>query len=252
MNPVMIIGAVAATSAIPILAWTFLADGSGGGRRKVGAADLIGSTRSTGPSVDYRSAVLERSTKDRAIKPMFEAVVRRVRRLTPSGWSEQTEQRLAMAGMNTNWSAEKVLAAKTVGLIVGLLLSFWFFSRGISSKLNLGGFLGCAPFGFFLADIIIKNSADKRQQRIMLELPDILDQITVGVEAGLGFDAAMARSAKSKSRGDQTRLNSSSRFRAAKPESSGATIGPRTTTRPCRIATNSNLPPPRDIFPFDS
>ena len=197
MNPVMIIGAVAATSAIPILAWTFLADGSGGGRRKVGAADLIGSTRSTGPSVDYRSAVLERSTKDRAIKPMFEAVVRRVRRLTPSGWSEQTEQRLAMAGMNTNWSAEKVLAAKTIGLIVGLLLSLWFFSRGVSSKLNLGGFLGCAPFGFFMADIIIKNSADKRQQRIMLELPDILDQITVGVEAGLGFDAAMARSAKS-------------------------------------------------------
>ena len=58
MNPVMIIGAVAATSAIPILAWTFLADGSGGGRRKVGAADLVGSTRSTGPSVDYRSAML--------------------------------------------------------------------------------------------------------------------------------------------------------------------------------------------------
>ena len=205
MNPVMILGAVAATSAIPILAWTFLADdssggGSGrarGGRRKVGAADLMGSPRHNGPSVDYRSAMLQRSTKDRAIKPMFEALVRRVRRLTPNGWSEQTEQRLAMAGMNTTWSAEKVLAVKTIGLIVGSLLSFWFFSRGISSKINLVGFLACAPLGFFLADILIKNGADKRQQQIMLELPDILDQITVGVEAGLGFDAAMARSAKS-------------------------------------------------------
>lgn len=193
MNPVMILGAVAATSAIPILAWTFLSDDSGGSR-KVGAADLM---RPFGSSVDYRAAMLERSTSERALKPMFGALVKKVRRLTPTGWSEQTEQRLAMAGMNTTWSAEKVLAVKTIGLIVGSLLSFWFFSKGISSKKNLAGSLACAPMGFFLTDFIIKSSADKRQQAIMRELPDILDQITIGVEAGLGFDAAMARSAKS-------------------------------------------------------
>jgi tight adherence protein C len=201
MNPVMILGAVGASSAIPILAWTFLS-GDKKTSSKVSAANLLGpssGSSSAGSSLDYRTAMLKRSTTDRAIKPVFDAIVKRVRRLTPKGWNEQMEQRLAMAGMNTTWSSEKVLAIKTVGLLVGSFLSFWFFSRGISSKMNLAGFVGAAPLGFFLADIMIKNAATKRQAEILLELPDILDQITVGVEAGLGFDSAMARSAKSNS-----------------------------------------------------
>ena len=129
MNPIMILGAVGAASSIPLLAWTFLSDDSNGGMKgrgkKVGAADLMGSPRSAaGTSLDYRTAMLERSTSDRAIKPAFDALVKRVRRLTPKGWSEQTEQRLAMAGMNTTWSAEKVLAVKTVGLVIGAVLAF--------------------------------------------------------------------------------------------------------------------------------
>jgi tight adherence protein C len=204
----------------PILAWTFLgssnkatnltgapapAKGSGlkvgkgkGKGSKLKVNDLIGKgTKDSGSAIDYRSALLEKSTKDRAIMPMLNALVKRVKRLTPSGWTDEMERRLAMAGMNNTWTAEKVLTVKAVGLVIGGTLSFWCLTRGISDKVNLVGFVGGAPLGFFLADILIKNTADKRQQQIMMELPDILDQITVGVEAGLGFDSAMARSAKS-------------------------------------------------------
>ena len=190
----LIIGAVAMMAAIPILAWTFL---SGGGKSQVKAADLMGGRGGGTPNaLDFRAQVLNRSKAERAA-PGLERLLKKVRRLTPRGWSEEMEQRLASAGMNTTWTAEKVLTVKAIGLVIGTSISLWCFSKGIGSKLNLAGFLIAGPLGFFLADILIKNAADKRQGMILRSLPDFLDQITVGVEAGLGFDAAMARSAKS-------------------------------------------------------
>jgi tight adherence protein C len=194
MNPTHIVGVVA-LMLIPLLAWSFL---SGKRSKRVDAKTLIGSS-SGDSAIDYRTASLQRSAKDRAIAPAIQKLVGELRKRTPKGWSEEMEMRIAMAGMNASWSSEKVLVLKAVGLVVGTFLSYWFFQRGLSSKLNKIGTFGSAPLGFFLPDIIIKNKADKRQELIQKQLPDILDQITVGVEAGLGFDSAMARSAKSTS-----------------------------------------------------
>ena len=189
----LIIGAVAMMAAIPILVWTLL---SNDGTSKVKASDLVGRGGGVSNPLDFRAQVLNRSKADRAA-PGLEKLLKKVRRLTPHGWSDEMEQRLASAGMNTTWTAEKVLTVKAIGLVIGTAISAWCFSKGITSKLNLAGFLIAAPLGFFLADILIKNAATKRQAMVLRSLPDFLDQITVGVEAGLGFDAAMARSAKS-------------------------------------------------------
>jgi tight adherence protein C len=194
MNPLVIIGAIAVMALIPILTWAFM---PGGGAKKVDAKTLIGST-SGGSAIDYRTASLQRSGKDRAA-PLIAKGIDTIRKRTPKGWSEEMEMRLAMAGMNSSWTSEKVLVLKAVGLVVGSFLSYYFYSKGLSSKMNKIMTFGSAPLGFFLPDIIIKNKADKRQEIIQRQLPDILDQITVGVEAGLGFDSAMARSAKSTS-----------------------------------------------------
>jgi tight adherence protein C len=194
MNPLVILGAVAVMALIPILTWAFLPSG---GAKKVDAKTLIGST-SGGSAIDYRTASLQRSSKDRAA-PLLAKGVDQLRKRTPKGWSDEMEMRIAMAGMNSSWTSEKVLVLKAVGLVVGSLLSYYFYSKGLSSKMNKIMTFGSAPLGFFLPDIIIKNKADKRQEIIQRQLPDILDQITVGVEAGLGFDSAMARSAKSTS-----------------------------------------------------
>jgi tight adherence protein C len=50
-------------------------------------------------------------------------------------------------------------------------------------------------FGFFIPDVLLDRMGRQRQQTIERELPDVLDQITICVEAGLGFEAAMARAA---------------------------------------------------------
>ena len=50
--------------------------------------------------------------------------------------------------------------------------------------------------GFFSPDLLLYNQAQKRQMAIQDELADTIDQITVSVEAGMGFEAALSRAAR--------------------------------------------------------
>ena len=56
----------------------------------------------------------------------------------------------------------------------------------------IGGLVG-RRLGFFVPDLVIYDLAERRQEKIRQTLPDILDTLTVSVEAGLGFDAALAQ-----------------------------------------------------------
>ena len=50
--------------------------------------------------------------------------------------------------------------------------------------------------GFFVPDLLVYNAGLKRQELIQKTLPDALDMLTVSVEAGLGFDAALSQVTK--------------------------------------------------------
>ena len=50
--------------------------------------------------------------------------------------------------------------------------------------------------GIMLPGILIRNLAQKRQSQLQKSLPDVLDALVIGVEAGLGLDAAMAQVAE--------------------------------------------------------
>jgi tight adherence protein C len=162
-------------------------------KAKVTAADILGAGGAA--SLDLNAVNLNRPLLER-----MSPLVSKLKTKTPKGWSDQIEARIQMAGLTSKWNVEKVLLVKVIGGAIGALLSFYFFSKGVSpspTDLNFIGMMVCFPFGFMIIDIQIKNQAQKRGQMILLSLPDILDQITIGVEAGLGFDSAMARSAKS-------------------------------------------------------
>lgn len=55
---------------------------------------------------------------------------------------------------------------------------------------------GLAAFGFFLPRIIVKNTADKRQQEISISFPDSLDMMLICVQGGIGIEAAINRIAE--------------------------------------------------------
>jgi len=184
-----ILGA-AAVAATPALLWWALA---GDRTAAVVSRNL---TTGLGGAVDVRGAVLNRSARERAIEPAVQRWAARARRLTPAGRIERMERRLLLAGTPHEWTIERVLAAKLVLAISGGALGLLLVASKPGALTVL--VLVVAPvLGWFAPDALLAGRADRRQQAIRVALPDTLDQITISVEAGLGFESALARTGRS-------------------------------------------------------
>jgi tight adherence protein C len=115
-------------------------------------------------------------------------------RLSPAGMTATLQQRLDIAGNPGRWTPERILAVKGLGLLVLGTLGALYGLSGIGALVLFSAAGGAA--GFFLPDLLLYNEGTKRQQRIQNALPDAMDMLTVCVEAGLGFDAALAQVAR--------------------------------------------------------
>jgi tight adherence protein C len=119
------------------------------------------------------------------------------RRLSPSGTAATMQRRLDIAGNPGSWTPDRILAAKGLMLLV---LGAVGTAYGLAVSHSIGlAFLGLAVggvAGFYLPDLLLYNAGLRRQARIQRALPDSLDMLTVCMEAGLGFDAALAQVAR--------------------------------------------------------
>jgi tight adherence protein C len=120
-------------------------------------------------------------------------LIRLGRAATPGAVLAQTRRRLDYAGNPPYWTVERLFEVKAVSLIAGAMLgaAVGLLSDGVVG-LVLGTLMG-APLGFFAPDLVLYDMSERRQDRIRRSMPDILDVLTVSVEAGLGFDAALAQ-----------------------------------------------------------
>jgi tight adherence protein C len=116
-------------------------------------------------------------------------------RLSPSSARSSLQRRLDIAGNRRGWTPDRVLAVKAVALVV-FAAFFALFALGHAVLLVLIAGLAGAAVGFFLPDVLLYNAGLKRQQRLALSLPEGLDLLTICVEAGLGFDAALVQVAR--------------------------------------------------------
>lgn len=114
------------------------------------------------------------------------------KRLTPAGYVAKLDGWLSLAGRPQSVPLEKLIVAKPSLSLVAAVIGIYLFSSDPSPK-NLGIGLFLTIFGYFVPDLLIYNKGIKRQQEIELELPNTLDQMLISVEAGLGFETAMAR-----------------------------------------------------------
>ena len=116
-------------------------------------------------------------------------------RLSPSGAAQTLQRRLDQAGNPPRWTADRILAVKGLGLLgLGMLGGLYGLHHSVLVLLFATGLGGAC--GFFLPDVLLYNAGVKRQERIQVAMPDALDMLTVCVEAGLGFDAALAQVAR--------------------------------------------------------
>ncbi|MGO4490769.1 type II secretion system F family protein [Arthrobacter sp. 2YAF22_2] len=113
-------------------------------------------------------------------------------RLTPAGYVRKLDKLLSLAGRPTSLPLGRVLAAKPLLGLTGVLLGFYISASGSTPVIKLVG-LFVVLLGYFIPDLLLYSKGQERQKIMQLELANTLDQMLISVEAGLGFEGAMAR-----------------------------------------------------------
>lgn len=116
-------------------------------------------------------------------------------KLTAPTMLRRIERNIVLAGRPDGWTIRRVILAKPVGAAVGLLFALTIISSSSSALIILMG-LGAIVLGYFVPDLLIYNRAIKRQEEIQKTLPDLLDQIVISIEAGVGFEQALSKVAE--------------------------------------------------------
>lgn len=186
-----VLGALAIGVSLPVLWWS-LASARGAG---AGGSLLARFLRRGEKTTDLRQLALAESAGSRVLFPALKRLTRRIRRVTPAGWVESIERDVTLAGLERSWPIEKVLAANVLTAAGGAALAVWQLSGGIS-MITLASAALAAGVGALLPSVLLSSRARVRQEALERELPDALDQITMGVEAGLGFEGALLRVAE--------------------------------------------------------
>ncbi len=139
-----------------------------------------------------RDQELGKTVSDRMVGPMAQRMARIALRATPKGSVEETRRKLNAAGM-VNSNPTTYLAGKA--LIAGLFLVFGgvMTVTGGSPMSGVLIALGGAAAAFVFPDYYLSLRTRGRREDMVAQMPDILDLLTVSVEAGLGFDAAIAK-----------------------------------------------------------
>lgn len=140
---------------------------------------------------------LQQDFSARILKPMSGKFSSIIQKYTPVKQMSFIERRLDYAGRPFDWNASDYLSAQygitisfaIIAYLVSLLTGFGFM------KSILALFMG-AIGGYLLFELIIMNRINTRQRAIERGLPDALDMLTISVEAGLGFDAAIQKVAQ--------------------------------------------------------
>lgn len=108
---------------------------------------------------------------------------------------ERIDRSLQLAALLPEWTVHRVLRAKLIATLVALVAGTLFVITGPAPLRVL--LAAIVVVGAYLApDLLVASRARERQERIRHDLPDALDQVTIAIEAGLGLETAIARTAQ--------------------------------------------------------
>lgn len=137
---------------------------------------------------------LSKPFSERVIRPLLQKISQIIARFTPIKNRDKLQKELQFAGNPWNLEPQEFQALQ-YGLIIMFFLGGWFFSTLSAQSAFLGFLMAFAGgiLGALIGKMYLRLLINKRQAAIQKELPDVLDLLTVSVDAGLGFDSALIR-----------------------------------------------------------
>ncbi|KUO51463.1 MAG: hypothetical protein APF76_13955 [Desulfitibacter sp. BRH_c19] len=137
---------------------------------------------------------LNKPLRERVLKPLFETTSAQLGKLLPQQGKDNLEKKLILAGNPGNLGPSEFISIQIgLCLILGIGGSFLIHFLNYENMRVLVGGLVLTIVGYNLPKLYLKTKTEKRQKEIQRNLPDVIDLLTVSVEAGLGFDSAIAK-----------------------------------------------------------
>ncbi|WP_299057767.1 type II secretion system F family protein [uncultured Nocardioides sp.] len=164
---------------------------SGGVARSLALVEAVG-----GPPKSMTDE-LDVPFSERVAGPLRARTLGLGRTLVGANGPAKLRRKLERAGAPAGWDADRVASAKVIagatGLVVSLVVGLlWGPSLPVLALVTVGGTL----LGFLGPDLWLYQRAYDREERIRKELADAVDLLTISVESGLGFDAALQQVAQ--------------------------------------------------------
>lgn len=140
--------------------------------------------------VSHREKELNKNARERLLGPLMARLTQIAMRVSPQGSRLEMGRKLQSAGVNAR--PQTILALKAGFTIGGVILGILGAVVAKQPVFLMTG-LGVAAVGFIGPDFWLNSKIRGRRDAIDRMLPDTLDLLTVSVEAGLGFDSAVAK-----------------------------------------------------------
>ena len=173
------------------MAFTSAADEAKGVTRSLAVLEAMSSAPSE------LTEEIDRPFGERVLEPLRERALVIGRRITGAESADRIRRKLDLAGNPAGWSVDKVVSGKVIGAVAGFLGSaalVMLMDTGISVRLL--GLAAGTLVGFFTPNLMLYQKAYDREEKLGRALPDAVDLLTICVESGLGFDAALQQVAR--------------------------------------------------------
>ena len=158
-------------------------------------AERLAEYSQRGDVVSLEQIELSQPFTERVVMPIVRRLGDISSRFTPQHVLEQTRKQLELAGNPGRMDASTFLVVHFVSAFIfgSLVFVLSLFAKQYSTPIKLLMVLAFTVVGYFFPDLWIRSKINGRQKQVRKAMPDALDLLTICVEAGLGFDAAMSK-----------------------------------------------------------
>lgn len=160
--------------------------------------DRLNELAALGEPISLEELELSQPFSQRVLMPMLQGLSSLAQRFTPQQTMEKARHQLQLAGISHKMKPATFLVARLGGAVVGGGLGLLLATSSTDSSTFMRVLMpvGGLVLGYYLPVLLLMSKIRRRQEDVIKALPDALDLLTICVEAGLGFDAAMAKVAE--------------------------------------------------------
>jgi tight adherence protein C len=170
---------------------------SAGGQAVSGVDRSVALVQALSGAPTELSKEYDESFTDRIMGPFQQRASKLAKRLSGADAPERIRVKLDIAGNPIGWTVERVQAGKVIGAIALFMISLAFTTvLGMGFTIKILVVVGATVVGWLGPNLYLYQKTYDRSNRMRRDLPDAIDLMTISVESGLAFDAAVQQVAK--------------------------------------------------------